>query len=317
MRADGIIEFIGRADEQVKIRGFRIELGEIEAALRSHSSLKEAIVAAREDAAGHKKLVAYFIPCAGANPTVGELFAFLKVKLPSYMVPAAFVRMDTLPMTLAGKVDRRSLPEPGRGRPDLSSRFVVPRTPMEEVLNRIWEQVLGLEGLGVEDNFFDLGGHSLLVTQVISHIREMLQMETPLASLFMFPTVAGLAEHLADVSTENQPVLPVAAVTKAEQLPLTPAQWRTWFLDQFEPGQSNYNIPTMLRLKWPAEFSRAGTKFYRAVSAARSVAGHFPGGRRQIGADHLRTARGAIARERLFAPAGIRARSRGARRGRE
>src|SRR5262249_32192106 len=144
----------------------------------------------------------------------------------------------------------------------------------EEVLARIWEQVLGLEGIGVEDNFFDLGGHSLLATQVISHIREMLQMETPLSSLFTFPTVAGLAEHLADVSTENQPVLPVASVTKAEQVPLTAAQWRTWFLDQFEPGQSNYNIPTLLRLNGPLDFhalEQSFTALYRRHEALRAI----------------------------------------------
>ena len=248
-RSDGIMEFVGRTDEQVKIRGFRIELGEIEAALRSHRGLKEAVVAAREDAAGRKRLVAYFVPCAGATTNIGDLLSFLKAKLPFYLVPSAFVRLDALPLTPGGKIDRRALPEPGRGRPDVGTKFVVPRTPMEEVLAHIWEEVLGLDGIGVDDNFFDLGGHSLLATKVISQIRETLQMDTPMASLFTFPTVSGLAEHLADVSTENQPVLPVATVTKAEQLPLTPGQWRTWFLDQFEPGQSNYNIPVLLRLK--------------------------------------------------------------------
>ncbi len=274
MRDDGVIEFVGRADEQVKIRGFRIELGEIETALRSHSSLKEAVVTTCEDAAGRKKLIAYFVPGAGANPSVGDLLGFLKAKLPPYMVPAAFVRLDAMPMTPAGKVDRRNLPEPGRGRPDLSSPFVAARTPMEEVIARIWEQVLGLEGIGVHDNFFDLGGHSLLAGQVISQIRETLKMETPIATLFTFQTVASLAEHLADVSYENQPMLPVATLTKREQLPLTPAQWRTWFLDQFEPGQSNYNIPTLLRLDGPLNFyalEQSFTALYHRHEALRAI----------------------------------------------
>jgi amino acid adenylation domain-containing protein/FkbH-like protein len=274
MRPDGVIEFVGRADEQVKIRGFRIELGEIEAALRSHSSLKEAVVAAREDAAGRKKLVAYFVPCAGATSGIGELLVFLKTKLPPYMMPSTFVRMDALPMTPAGKVDRRALPEPGRDRPDLGAEFVAPRTPMEEVITHIWEQVLGLDRIGVNDNFFDLGGHSLLATQVISQIRETLQMDTPLSSLFTFPTVASLAEHLADVSFENQPMLPVATLSKAEQLPMTAAQWRTWFLDQFEPGQSNYNIPTLLRLKGPLNFKaleQSFTALYHRHEALRAI----------------------------------------------
>jgi len=274
MRPDGSIEFVGRADEQVKIRGFRIELGEIEAALRSHRSLKAAIVAAREDVSGHKKLVAYFIPQKDVNLNVGDLLAFLKAKLPPYMVPSAFVRLETLPMTPAGKVDRRALPEPGRERPDLGSQFVAPRTPMEEIIAQIWGQVLGLDSIGVDDNFFDLGGHSLLATQVIAQIRETLQMDTPLASLFMFPTVAALAEHLADVSIESQPVLPMATLTKGEQLPLTQAQWRTWFLDQFEPGQSNYNIPTLLRLKGPLNFralEQSFTALYRRHEALRAI----------------------------------------------
>jgi amino acid adenylation domain-containing protein/FkbH-like protein len=274
MRADGVIEFVGRSDEQVKIRGFRIELGEIETALRSHPGLKEAVVAAREDVSGRKKLVAYFVPCANTIPSIGDLLAFLKTKLPPYMVPAAFVQLQALPMTPAGKVDRRALPEPGRTRPDLGPRFVAPRTPVEEVITHIWGQVLGLDGIGVNDNFFDLGGHSLLATQVISQIRETLQMDTPLASLFTFPTIAALAEHLADVSIENQPVLPVAALTKGEQLPLTQAQWRTWFLDQFEPGQSNYNIPTLLRLKGPLNFralEQSFTALYRRHEALRAI----------------------------------------------
>jgi amino acid adenylation domain-containing protein/FkbH-like protein len=274
MRADGVIEFIGRADEQVKIRGFRVELGEIEAALRTHPGLKEAIVASREEANGHKRLVGYYVPCAGTTVSVGDLLTFLKEKLPFHMVPSAFVRLETLPMTPAGKVDRRALPEPGRGRPDLSSGFVAPRTPIEEVIARIWEQVLGLEGIGVDDNFFDLGGHSLLATQVITQIRETLQMETPMESLFMLPTVAALAEHLADVSTENQPVLPVAEMTKAEQIPLTPAQWRTWFLDQFEPGQSNYNVPTLLRLSGSLNFHALEQSFsalYLRHEALRAI----------------------------------------------
>ena len=274
MRPDGVIEFVGRSDEQVKIRGFRIELGEIETVLRSHSGLKEAVVAAREDVSGRKKLVAYFVPCANTALNVGDLLAFLKAKLPPYMVPSAFVQLTALPMTPAGKIDRRALPEPGRTRPDLGPKFVAPRAPMEEVIAHIWGQVLGLDSIGVDDNFFDLGGHSLLASQVISQIRETLQMETPLASLFTFPTVALLAEHLADVSYENQPVLPVAALTKGEQLPLTQAQWRTWFLDQFEPGQSNYNIPILLRLKGPLNFralEQSFTALYRRHEALRAI----------------------------------------------
>ncbi|MEY2466676.1 MAG: hypothetical protein QOD03_1197, partial [Verrucomicrobiota bacterium] len=248
-RDDGALEFVGRIDEQVKIRGFRIELGEIESALRSHPGLKEAVVVAREEAPGKKKLVAYFVPRDSAAPNVSELLNFVKGKLPNYMVPSAFVKMGTLPMTPAGKVDRRGLPDPGDTRPELDQQFVAPRTPIEEVVARIWSDVLGVSEVGVLDNFFDLGGHSLLATQVISRMREELQVEVPLANLFRFPTVSLLSEHLVEASNGTQPVLPVSSVSKAQQLPLTPGQWRTWFLDLFEPGQSSYNIPTALRLK--------------------------------------------------------------------
>src|SRR5690606_28984917 len=141
-------------DEQVKIRGYRIELGEIESALRAHSDLKEAVVVAREDGPGKKKLVAYYIAREGAELHVNDVRHFLKEKLPSYMVPAAFVPLETFPMTPGGKVDRKSLPEPGDDRPELDSQYTAPRTPLEEVIAGIWADVLRLKQIGIEDNFF-------------------------------------------------------------------------------------------------------------------------------------------------------------------
>ncbi|NJN67597.1 MAG: amino acid adenylation domain-containing protein [Chloroflexaceae bacterium] len=207
---DGAIVFLGRTDHQVKIRGFRIELGEIEAALASHPAVRETVVLAREDAPGERRLVAYIVPAQvpGAEsqeavapiPAVHDLRAFLKERLPDYMIPAAFITMDALPLTPNGKVDRRKLPAPGVARPDLASSFVAPSTPVETMLASIWGEVLKLERVGVEDNFFDLGGYSLAAVQVIARVRETFQVELPLRSLFEIPTVAGLSRLIEEQS---------------------------------------------------------------------------------------------------------------------
>src|ERR1019366_4364403 len=178
-RPDGNIEFLGRADRQVKIRGFRIELGEIEAVLGQHSAVREAVVLAREDAPGEKRLVAYVV----ADSTADELRRFLKDKLPDHMLPAVVVLLDTLPMLPNGKINRRALPAPDRTRPELDKSFVAPRTPTEELLAEIWAQFLDLERVGIYDNFFDLGGHSLLANQAVSRMREAFQVEIPLRRL--------------------------------------------------------------------------------------------------------------------------------------
>ena len=273
-RADGMLEFIGRCDQQVKLRGFRIELGEIETALRAHAAIKDAAVLAREDERGRKRLVAYFIPRSGSGPRISELLGFLKRKLPAYMVPAAFIPMEHWPLTPAGKLDRQSLPAPGPGRPELEQELVPPRTPLEEALASIWREVLGLDCLGVLDNFFDLGGHSLLAIQVISRVRAVLKVELPLASIFAFPTIASLAEHLVEVTPSAQPVLPISVAGKGRQLPLTSGQRRLWFLDQFEPRQSSYNIPSALRLEGGLDveaLERSLTELSRRHEALRTM----------------------------------------------
>ncbi|HYG24753.1 MAG TPA: amino acid adenylation domain-containing protein [Verrucomicrobiae bacterium] len=274
MREDGELEFVGRVDEQVKIRGYRIELGEIESALRSHPGLKEAVVVAREDAPGKKRLVAYYIPREGASLHVNDVRHFLKDRLPSYMVPATFVPLEALPMTPGGKVDRKALPAPGDDRPELDSEYAAPRTPLEEVLAGIWAEVLRLKRVGIEDNFFDLGGHSLLATQVISRMRETLQVEVPLGDLFDMPTVASLAAHLTRSGSASQPVLPASAMSRGKVLPLTPAQLRMWFLDLFEPEQTSHNITTSIRLKGPLNISaleESLTEISRRHEALRTI----------------------------------------------
>jgi acyl carrier protein len=248
---DGNIEFLGRHDDQVKVRGFRIELGEIEAALAQHPAVREGVVLAREDTPGEKRLVAYLVAKPEAAPSISELRNFLKVTLPDYMVPSAFVLLASLPLTPNGKVDRRALPLPERGRLELERGFVAPRSPIEEVLAGIWAQVLGIERVGIHDNFFELGGHSLLATKVMSRIRESFQVELPLRRLFEAPSVADLAQQIEAARREAQGpwVPPLEPVSRDGALPLSYSQQRLWFLDQLEPGSATYNIPMAVRLQ--------------------------------------------------------------------
>jgi amino acid adenylation domain-containing protein len=192
-RPDGNIEFLGRIDHQVKIRGFRIELGEVEITLRQHPSVRESVALAREDVPGDKRLVAYVVSDQEQTPTSSELRDFLKRKLPEYMMPSAFVILDTLPLTPNGKIDRQTLPAPDQVRPELANTFVAPRTEAEEIIAEIWAELLGLEQVGIYDNFFELGGHSLLATQIISRLRDVFQIELPLRTLFEAPSVTELA----------------------------------------------------------------------------------------------------------------------------
>ena len=190
-RPDGNIEFLGRADDQVKIRGFRIELGEIETTLGQHPAVRQAVVLAREDVPGEKRLVAYAV----ADSTADELSRFIKDRLPEHMVPAAIVMLETLPLSPGGKVDRQALPQPDRHRPGLKEAFVEPRDELEFQLAQIWEEVLDVHPVGVRDNFFELGGHSLLAVRLFALIENRLGKRLPLAAVFQGATV----EHLAEV----------------------------------------------------------------------------------------------------------------------
>jgi len=190
---DGCLLHLGRQDFQVKIRGFRVEVAEVEGALLSLPQVREAVVVAREDRPGERRLVAYLVPTARPAPTVSALRQALAATVPDYMVPAAFVVVDTLPKTPGGKVDRRALPAPGRARPALDQPLVAPRTPVEAAVGAIWQEVLGLDEIGLHDNFFDLGGHSLAVGQVLARVTETFHVDLPVRILFEAPTVNGLA----------------------------------------------------------------------------------------------------------------------------
>jgi len=191
-RPDGTIEFLGRGDHQVKIRGFRIELGEIESVLRHHPGVREAVVLAREETPGDRRLVAYVVTTGREAAAASALRAYLKGRLPNYMLPAAYVFLDRLPLSPNGKVDRKALPKPGAACAETSS-FIAPRTPVEEILVGIWAEVLGSERVGVADNFFELGGHSLRAIRVIARVHDVLGVEVAMRTFFEAPTVAGMA----------------------------------------------------------------------------------------------------------------------------
>lgn len=194
-RGDGCIEFLGRVDHQVKIRGFRVELGEIEATLGRHPRVREAVVVVREEEPGDKRLVAYIVGAPDARPSADELRRHLRASLPEYMVPAAFVVLDKFPITPNGKVDRAALPPPDAKR-QLGAGYVQPRTELELKLAAIWRDVLRVDGVSVDDNFFDLGGNSLLLIRVHGKLRPLANKELRVVDLFRFPTIRLLANHL-------------------------------------------------------------------------------------------------------------------------
>ncbi|OYD86628.1 hypothetical protein CDG77_34005 [Nostoc sp. 'Peltigera membranacea cyanobiont' 213] len=199
---DGNIEFLGRIDYQVKIRGFRIELGEIESVLTQHPSVLQAVILDRKDQLGNKNLVAYVVLNQLAfNPN--ELRHFLRDKLPDYMIPHAFVQMDALPLTPNGKINRHALPAPDLSQISLENGFVAPHSPREKILADLWTELLGLEKVGIHDDFFEMGGHSLLAIQLISRLREAFSIQLPLRCLFESPTIAELAELLAAQQIEQ------------------------------------------------------------------------------------------------------------------
>ncbi len=198
-RSDGTIEFLGRIGHQVKIRGFRVELGEIETVLRSHAALQEAVVLAREDVPGDKQLVAYIVPKNGQTPSASDWRDFLAERLPDYMVPAAFVSLATLPRTPTGKLDRQSLPSPHKSRSASIKEFVAPEGPLEERLAEIWCQTLRIDQISTYDNFFDLGGHSLIAMQLIYRMNTAFQIDLPLRSLFEAPTIAQMALLIEEI----------------------------------------------------------------------------------------------------------------------
>ncbi|HEX4494606.1 MAG TPA: amino acid adenylation domain-containing protein, partial [Thermoanaerobaculia bacterium] len=247
-RTDGAVEFLGRLDGQVKIRGFRIEPGEIEAALLALPGVREAVVTVREEAGG-RRLVAYVAGDAASEEIRGSLHE----RLPDYMVPAAFVKLESLPLTPNGKVDRKALPAPEES--SVPETFIAPRTPVEEVVAGLWSELLGVERIGADANFFELGGHSLLATQVMSRLRQAFGVEIPLHDIFEAPNLEDLAARIESARRSGTlasapPLLPMS---RNEELPLSFAQERLWFVDQLEPGSPLYNVAAALRVAGPLD----------------------------------------------------------------
>ncbi|MEH2279394.1 MAG: amino acid adenylation domain-containing protein [Nostoc sp.] len=246
---DGNIEFLGRVDNQVKIRGFRIELDEIEKLLIQHPDVKQVAVIAREDIPSDKRLVAYIVLNQKPEAIIATLKRFLEEKLPKYMVPGVFVILDSLPLTPNGKVDRQNLPDGDRTRPDLEETFVVPRNPIEEKLASIWAELLGIEPIGINDNFFNLGGHSLIAAQMLSRIRDSFQVELFFHHIFAYPTIAGLAGLIEQYSHLQQQLQrpAIQPVPRSGYLPASFAQERVHFIQEVAPEGSAYQAQVTLR----------------------------------------------------------------------
>ena len=256
MRADGCLIHRGRKDFRVKVRGYGVEPAEIEKVLNGHAAVGQAVVVAREKESGEARLVAYYTCNGLRTPTVRELRSFLRERLPDFMIPSTFAKLDAIPLTHSGKVDRLAFPEP-EVRPGLSTPYLSPRNQVERELVAIWEDVLDVRPVGINDEFLDLGGDSLSASRVISQVIKHFQMEIPLQSLFQFSTIANIAslvvQHQGEPLKNDKPDHvadpPWLVVSREGLLPLSYSQQRLWFLDQLDPGSFTYNLFSAYRLK--------------------------------------------------------------------
>lgn len=249
-RPDGNIEFLGRRDHQVKIRGYRIELSEIEATLEQQASVKQAIVLAREDAPGDKRLVAYIISSKDKAPSSGELRAALAAGLPDYMIPSLYVVLDAFPLTPNGKVDRKVLPPPEWKQIGRTEMLATPRTHTEKKLAEIWAQILGVERISILDHFFFLGGHSLLAMRLTTRIHRVFGVNLPIEQIFETPTLEELSKRIEALPVGSEPLLPsqLTEPVRVAQFPASYAQERMWFLQQSTPNSAVYNQSFAFRI---------------------------------------------------------------------
>ena len=252
-RDDWTLEFVGRLDHQVKIRGYRIEPGEVEAAIGAHPMVHDNIVVAHGDATG-RRLLAYVVADEALVDPAGSIRAFLAERLPSYLVPSVVVPLAQLPRTPNGKVDRRALPSAPVAETPAGE---APRTPTEEMLVEIRRDVLAIPALGVTDNFFARGGHSLLLTRVMARLRDAFGLDVPLRRLFDAPTVAALAACVDTLRGTPASEPGIQRLSRGVPLPLSHAQQRMWFLHQLAPESSAYHVPVAIRLRGRARRTRA------------------------------------------------------------
>ncbi|MFE0177215.1 non-ribosomal peptide synthase/polyketide synthase [Streptomyces sp. NPDC059002] len=277
---DGQLQYLGRTDHQVKLRGHRIELGEIESAVLAQPGISAATVVVREDEPGDQLLVAYVVPVDGADLAIADVQARLRGELPDYMVPSAVVLLDALPLTVNGKLDRAALPAPEFGGGAQARRL--PRTPQEEILCSLFAEVLGVEAVGIDEDFFAIGGHSLRATRLVSRIRQALDVEVSIRQVFDLPTVAGLAEALTGAAAARTPLAPRP---RPERVPLSYAQRRLWFLHQLEGPSATYNIPTALRMSGTLDVEALRSAVADVVvrhETLRTVFAEYEDGPRQI-----------------------------------
>ncbi|MGD2086554.1 MAG: amino acid adenylation domain-containing protein, partial [Candidatus Aminicenantes bacterium] len=262
------MEYVGRRDHQVKIRGFRIELGEITNHLLSHPGIKEAVIIAREDKTGDHFLCAYIVPHQVDSLESLQLRAYLQEKVPGYMIPAYFVNLPEIPVTSTGKIDRKSLPQP-EVTPALE--YVAPRNAVEDSLVNIWCDLLGLDRaqIGINDNFFQLGGHSLKAAALLARIHRQFSLEIPLAEMFKTPTIRGIAEYIA--KSGKGFYSPIEPVEKKTHYPLSPAQGRMYILHRMEPQSTTYNISTLEILKGDIKKEKIEKIFKRLIHRHESL----------------------------------------------
>jgi amino acid adenylation domain-containing protein len=246
---DGSLEYLGRLDQQVKLRGYRIELEEIQTVLHQHPDVQHAVVIVREDTPDNKRLTAYYVGRESVTISPTELREHISKQLPDYMIPSVFFQMESLPLTPNGKLDLKALPVPDPDR-TAANTIETPHTPIEKALAAIMIEVLGIEQIGITDNFFESGGHSLLATRIIAQVRETFQVELPLRTFFEAPTIAALSQRIETLlKSGSSPLLPaLLPAERPQQIPLSFAQQRLWFLQQLEPESSAYNLPAALRL---------------------------------------------------------------------
>lgn len=279
--ADGNIEFLGRIDRQVKIRGFRIELGEIEAVLTNHPAIREAAVIDWQTPYGDKRLVAYFVAdneqtADNASELVDELRQFLQARLPHYMVPSALVRLDALPLTTSGKVNRRELPPPDASLFDQRPEYVAPRNPREQKLAEIWSDLLHVPRVGITDNFFHLGGHSLLAAQLVLRINRELATSITLRDLFEAHTIADLAQRLDASAVDADAGEPIPTIDRDQTLELSLTQEALWMLDRMEPDLPTYTSFPAVRIEGELDVDAISRAFDEIVRRHEVLRTSFP-----------------------------------------
>jgi len=273
MRQDGCIEFSGRVDQQVKIRGFRIELGEIENRLLSHSEIKEAVVTAREDKSGEKYLCAYIVPDSASafdkRPSLfSELGEYLSGELPAHMIPAFFTIIDKIPLTSNGKVDDKSLPEP---EINVEAEYIAPRSELEEKLAATWSEVLEIEKdlIGIDTNFFEIGGNSLRATVLAAKIRKALDVEVPLSTIFRIPFIRELSKYIKEANKTK--FITIAPVEKKDYYGVSSPQKRLYILQQMESGNISYNVSDAVYLEGDVDIDRLQQTFKQLIRRHESL----------------------------------------------